>query len=124
MRQFLTVLNSLILLPPLVVILISGLVTWGIGRILGLKKTAQYGFNLMIGVDQMANVVLLGFPDETISGRTGRAIVSGSARWYIRIWWRILDFAAACLGDPNHSIKSIEDEDAFNEREELWYWSK
>lgn len=126
MNALLALLNSIVLLVPLLYTLITGLFTFFIGSLLKSEKLKAYGYNLLIGVDQMANVVLLGFPDETISGRTGRALVSGKAKWYIKAWRHVLDLGAFILGDgPNHSVRAIEHSEKFDERrdEELWHWS-
>lgn len=125
-RFVLMLLNSLILIVPLLYTLIAGLGVYGLGLAFKSPTLKKYGYNLMIGVDQMANVVLLGFPDETISGRTGRAIASGAAKWYIKLWRIVLDAGARLFGDENHALNSIEPEDDFDKRraEELWHWSK
>ena len=124
MRYPLMVINAVILFVPLVYTLIVGLITYYTGRLIRLSKTKQYGFNLLVGVDQMANVILQGFPDETISSRTGRAIVTGEAKWYIRVWRHILDKGARLFGDaPEHARRAIEHERNFHKQPELWRWS-
>lgn len=122
----LALLNSIVLILPLTYTFIVGVMTYLVGKLSSSNALIKYGYNLLLGVDQMANVILLGFPDETISGRTGRAIASGRAKWYIKLWRIILDAGARCFGDKNHALNSIEPEDDFESRrdEELWHWSK
>ena len=40
-----------------------------------------YWLNLAIGIDQLANTVLAGHPDETLSSRAWRAEQSGQRYW-------------------------------------------
>jgi hypothetical protein len=58
----------------------------------------RYGWNLLIGLDQFANVVLGGNPDETISSRVGRYLKSGSRPWvrFLPRWFL------------KHATKSVE----------------
>jgi hypothetical protein len=55
----------------------------------------------LIGIDQAANAILFGDPDETISSRAGKGRRRGSRGWTILA--NFLDFL-----DPNHSERSIE----------------
>lgn len=41
-------------------------------------KPREWGRNLLLGVDQLANAVLRGDPDETISSRAAKARVRGN----------------------------------------------
>lgn len=47
------------------------------------NKLLQFGYNLALSVDQFVNVILLGDPDESISGRLGRAMASGRPKWWV-----------------------------------------
>jgi hypothetical protein len=83
----------------------------------------QYFFNILLGLDQFVNVLLLGDPDDSISGRTGRAFLSGHGRWFVKPLKLFVDKAANVLaGQTNHCIDSIEPEE--NLEYELWSWSK
>ncbi len=61
----------------------------------------RYAWNLLIALDQFANTVMGGCPDETISSRAAKAVRSGS-RWGC-VLCRILDRL-----DPGHCESSIE----------------
>ena len=41
----------------------------------------RYALNIAIGLDQLANTVLAGHPDETLSSRAYRAEQSGQRYW-------------------------------------------
>lgn len=59
----------------------------------------RYGLNILISIDQFANTVLGGDPDETISSRAAK----GQHRWY----WRALGHVLEWL-DPGHLKDSLE----------------
>ena len=61
----------------------------------------RYAWNLLIALDQFANTVLGGYPDETISSRAAKAARAGR-RWGC-ILCRLLDQI-----DKGHCEKSIE----------------
>jgi len=65
------------------------------------KGWRKYLWNLLIAVDQFANTVTLGDPDETISSRAGKAKAEGK-RWARVLCWG-LNFI-----DPGHCVDSIE----------------
>lgn len=89
-----------------------------------MKFLTQYFYNLLLAYDQFLNAVLLGDPDESISGRTGRALVSGRAKWWVPSLGRIIDFIFLLLArEPNHVKNSIEPEERPMEKE-LWSWIK
>ena len=48
------------------------------------KTPRAYLFNIMVGIDQLGNVLIGGNPDETISSRIGRAALAGKA-WAVPI---------------------------------------
>lgn len=84
----------------------------------------QYYFNILLGIDQFVNILFLGSPDETISSRTGRAYISGKAKWFVYPLKAFVDKAANILaGQQNHCIDSIEP-DIMHVDYELWSWSK
>lgn len=57
----------------------------------------------MIGLDQWANALLGGAPDETISARAGRARARGKR------WGRVLCWVLDRL-DPGHCEEAVESE--------------
>lgn len=65
----------------------------------------RYLWNLLIALDQLANALLAGDPDETISSRMGKAVREGRCvlcRFLCGLLHRI---------DPNHCRKSIEEDE-------------
>lgn len=44
-------------------------------------RLKQYAWNLLIALDQLANTVLFGHPDETFSARTHRKAEAGQWFW-------------------------------------------
>ena len=75
------------------------------------KKT----FNVLIGVDQFANVLLLGKPDETISSRVGRAYLKGKP--LAKPARAIIDTLFLPFG-KDHCVKAIEWEELEKTRTE------
>ena len=61
----------------------------------------RYFWNILIAIDQLANTLLAGDPDETISSRAAKAHKKGK-RWGC-ILCRLLDIV-----DKNHCEKSVE----------------
>jgi hypothetical protein len=89
-----------------------------------IRALKQYAYNLLLGLDQMVNVVLLGDPDESLSGRTGRAMMSGQAKWFVSPLSRGLDILAILLtGERDHCRNAVEPEERPKEKE-LWSWIK
>ena len=68
-------------------------------------SVGKYIKNVLIGIDQLANAVIGGDPDETISSRAGKEVRKGR-----RGGWRIL-----CLilnhFDKDHCQESIEEDE-------------
>ena len=69
-----------------------------------MKSILKYILNLLISIDQLANTILLGSPDETISSRIGKMayvynVKSKPILWLVKILNKI---------DPDHCKKSIE----------------
>jgi hypothetical protein len=90
--------------------------TWTIIRILCLAIIAlaivlnirkrgwrSYVINLLIGIDQAANSLIGGSPDETVSSRCAR----GQEHWY----WKILGRAIDAI-QPGHCAKALASEQA------------
>lgn len=66
-------------------------------------KFCNYIWNILISIDQLANAILGGDPDETISSRAGkRKEEQAWAKW---LCW-MLDKI-----DPNHCSTSIEEDE-------------
>ncbi len=61
----------------------------------------RYILNVLIALDQLANAVLRGDPDETLSSAAGKARNAGR-RWGC-VLCRVLDWI-----DPDHCNKAIE----------------
>lgn len=81
----------------------------------------QYGWNILIAIDQTVNAILAGDPDETISSRIGKVKLSHGGR----IPWQrpILKIADWLLDriDDNHTVNSIDDTEG---EDEIWNWKK
>jgi hypothetical protein len=77
----------------------------------------KYILNILIALDQLGNAILLGDPDNTISGRLGVAIYEGECRLCKPIC-KLLDFV---FRDKNHCKKSIEADEG---KRSLWDWGK
>lgn len=60
-------------------------------------------WNVLISIDQLANAILGGDPDETISSRIGKRVVTGRARGHEKLLARFLNWL-----DPNHVQDAIE----------------
>jgi len=63
-------------------------------------KVCNYIWNLLIAIDQFANAVLGGDPDETISSRAGK--VQHKSRWAKILCWGLNKL------DTNHCKNAIE----------------
>jgi hypothetical protein len=61
----------------------------------------RYFWNILISLDQFANTVLAGSPDETISSRAGKAMREGKV-------WGCLLCRFLSLFENDHCAKSIE----------------
>jgi len=62
-----------------------------------LAPWGTFAFRLLLSIDQLINVLLLGFPDESISGRLGRAHQSTRPKWFARYGKRFVDWLFHCL---------------------------
>ena len=126
MLQIWALINACIMFPIMLGELILGATMYGLGKLFKSHKLETHGLELAIAVDQYMNVVWLGNPDETISSRTGRAIISGKPKWYIKYLLRpFVDWAARRFGDgPNHCVNSIEHDEHMDEQYEVWKWHR
>lgn len=83
----------------------------------------QYLFNIALAFDEFANAILLGDPDDTISGRCGRAIQSGKPKWFARMLAPVVDFIFLhCFDQVDHCKNAIDPNDSLDG--ELWKWYK
>jgi len=65
----------------------------------------RYVWNFLIALDQMANTILGGYPDETISSRMGKCVKSNNCK-FCGFICKILD-----IFDKGHCEKSIENDE-------------
>lgn len=83
----------------------------------------QYLYNLILGLDQFINVLLLGDPDESISTRTSRSLRTGKPKWWVYTLAGVIDFLfynPLWKAEKDHVMNSFEpDEKA---KKELWKW--
>lgn len=61
----------------------------------------KYCYNIFLALDQLANTVLFGFPDETISSRAGKRQLEGKLFPAKQINWLF-------FWQENHCLNSIE----------------
>jgi hypothetical protein len=74
-------------------------------------KLKKYFWNVLIGLDQLANTLLGGYPDETFSARAWRKTQAGQRFW--RLLCRLIDgFFVAATGQPDHCRESYANEAA------------
>lgn len=84
----------------------------------------QYFYNVGLGLDQFVNVLLLGDPDESLSGRLGRAQLSGRPKWFVPPIVKFNDWLWFVIRkEINHSVNAVEPEERPHEKE-LWSWVK
>ena len=89
-----------------------------------MNKISRYYFNILLGIDEFANILLLGSPEETISSRLGRAYVSGKPKWFVIPVKKFVDGAAWILAkQKDHCISSIDAGIDVTDYE-LWSWIK
>ena len=65
----------------------------------------RYFKNLLIGIDQLANTIMAGDPDETISSRAGKKVKAGKTgpwKWLCLVLNKF---------DENHCQESIEEDE-------------
>ena len=82
----------------------------------------NYAYNVALGLDQFFNAILLGDPDESISGRTGRAIASGKPKAFVPPLGKFLNwFFLNVFGETDHVGNAVEAEETPKDKE-LWSW--
>lgn len=112
----------LIMLPGILSLLVVSALIYYAGTIWKHEKIAMYGHILAYSLDQLANAVLMGKPDQTISTRTALALRSGKAKWFVKPFGKFVDYLALVIaGDRNHIEKSPVDHTGDIE---LWHWTK
>ena len=73
-----------------------------------IDKLGKYIWNLLIAIDQLANAILWGDPDETLSSRMGKGLKTDCLLCKPVCFF--LD-----LIDPKHCHKSIEEDEGKDE---------
>ena len=63
----------------------------------------KWFWNILISIDQFANTLALGDPDETISSRIGKQKAEGRLNWFTYPLDKFLGWL-----DPGHSTDAIE----------------
>ena len=74
-------------------------------------KLAGYAWNLALGLDQLFNVVLGGYPDETFSARVHREARAGQWFW-LKMQWVIDGTFKIIFRQDDHCRKSYDREAA------------
>ena len=64
----------------------------------------QYVWNILVSLDQLANTLLAGRPNETLSGRMGAYVIRG--RGFIPC--QLCKLLGIIFKDKNHCINNIE----------------
>jgi len=126
MLQLLAVVSTVVFFPMMLLQVLLGALIYWIGRLSRSKRLRTHGKDLAMAADQNLNTIWLGYPDETVSSRTGRAMASGEPKWYIKhILCPFVDRAAQVFGDePNHCARSIETQLHMDSQYEIWKWSR
>lgn len=96
-----------------------------------MKQVLRYIVNLLLGIDQLLNTILLGHPDETISSRLGRTVRTGARYKWVKYFQQAVDFVFFFDKGPNgeghceNSIMPLEQENfrRFTDYE-IWDWCK
>jgi hypothetical protein len=66
----------------------------------------RYIWNVLFGIDQLANAILGGDPDETISSRLGKHLRNNTSCWMCRFLCKFLN-----LFEKDHCIGAIEEDE-------------
>lgn len=80
-----------------------------------------YIYNVLLATSQFINAFLLGDPDESISGRCGRALASGRPKYWVVPLVLFINSIFLVFGEKGHVQNSIEPEERPHEKE-LWRW--
>ena len=65
-------------------------------------KPMEYVRNIAIGFDQLANTILRGYPDETLSARCGRLIHRSPYKY----WAMLIDAIFHPFQGPDHCVNA------------------
>lgn len=77
-------------------------------------KICNYVWNILISIDQLANTIFGGDPDETISSRLGKWSRDGRHRTGVRKpIWKVANIVVE-LFERDHFKKSIEEDEGSN----------
>jgi len=74
-----------------------------------LHKHPNYFWRILIALDQLANTILGGDEDETISSRIGKIVEGRNDCWICTVICDLLNKI-----DPNHCKKSIEEDEGLD----------
>ena len=74
------------------------------------EKLKKYAWRILVAIDQLANTVLGGYPDETFSARAYRKALAGQPFWRLTRW----TIDGLFFWEPDHCRKSYESELAQN----------
>lgn len=108
-------------LISVVILILVALPIFLLGKIVNSDLLINYGFNLAYSIDQLANAFWLGEPDETISSRTGRALKSGKAKWWVPYFGKLVDTLAVLFAkDYDHVRRSIETDEIIKKELDPW----
>lgn len=69
-------------------------------------STLEWARNVAIGLDQLANTIVRGYPDETLSARAGRLI----HRWPYKPYAFVVDLMFYPFQGPNHCVNAHKKE--------------
>lgn len=118
----------LVILLHIPLILAFGLYWLVSKKLLKSNKNERLAVNVLYGIDQWANTLLGGHPDETISSRLGRTINRKVRYWWVRFLQRSVDYIAKTLfNDVNHCLNAIDKYEQLKfkeDRKEVWNWIK
>ena len=87
---------------------------WAAGKLTKNTSLAQYGFNLLVSLDQTVNTICGGDPDETISSRMGKWARNGENNRGLRKPLYIVAHFVVELFEKDHFAKSIEEDEGKN----------
>lgn len=73
------------------------------------SRAVRWGKNILIALDQWANAVLGGDPDETLSSRAGKNITMRARSGRRDAWYWLC--RALHLLDKNHCVDAIESDE-------------
>lgn len=75
------------------------------------ERVRDYGYNILVGLDQFVNTIFAGYPDETLSARSWRKARAG--QWFWRLLRIVIDLIFRVIArEVNHCQASFENEEA------------